>query len=219
MPIDIGLTRCYGELCEKHAELENFLRPPSRPTAMPAISPMPTHQPTASPSIRVSEAGGVDLRAIPVPRVPKGWLPAVKDTLGSTLHAEEESMRAFLVPFKRASLVAIALVSTSVVLQISLLLFMSHNLLPYTVLHHVKYQNLLLLTAVFVYICALLCYLLLTCAFLQGGGYAQGVWMGCYASTVGLVCGVTSALLPAEQQRKEGYRRIEEAGGEEVELV
>jgi hypothetical protein len=195
LPVEIGLTKCFGELCRKHHELNHFLAPKTHPNLLPSSIPAPVAK---ADNTKESIFGKL---------IPK----KVRSGVGGEVKAEEHSLRTFLLPFKIAAIVMILCMSIATFINLMLILIILHKILPSFVEVSMLSQNMLLVAAVAAMFLGTMLYLLLTCSHLNGGHYVDGVWITCYACLVGLCCSVASAIMPQPVLAAAGYGPIPDA--------
>lgn len=233
LPIDLGLTRCYSDICQKHSDLDNFLKSlrapttsssdapsaspttasPSRPASgTPSAAPTSTQAPTIGAS-RLQElvqgGEGEKQRESKVPKIPVNWLPKpVQNGIDDTLTAQEDAVRSSLRAFRTASIATLTVLAAALLLLVFLFLSLLSNALVTLRWLNMsgKSQGVTLVVASFLLFLAGAVYMLLTFLRIDGGAYLDGLWLVLYASLVGLFCGLAVAILP--ESSKNGYVRV-----------
>eukprot|EP01039_Chlorochromonas_danica_P009315 gene9315-10283_t len=233
LPIDLGLTRCYSDICQKHSDLDNFLKSLRAPTT--ARSDPPSASPTLSPSRRpvssapsaaptstqapttetsrlqglVQNGEGEKQSETKIPKLPVNWLPKeVQNGLDDTLTAQEDAVRSSLRAFRTASIATLTVLAVALLLLAFLLLSLLSNALVTLgwLTMSGRSQGVTLVVASFFLFLAGAVYMLLTFLRIDGGAYLDGLWLVLYASLVGLFCGLAVVVLP--ESSKNGYIRV-----------
>jgi hypothetical protein len=205
--MDIGLLKCYSNICKKFPEIENYLFDDNIPIFK--LSALYYYNRTEllhqdnftffggdSPSIleRIDPAlltnddpGDLsdDLNSISTDKL--HFNPKNPSSPHSS-EFERESLRHFLIPFKRASIATIAWLSLTFFLSSFLLLvvFFESCLVSFALLSN-NLKNILLLVITFSMFVALLFYLSLSYSCLHNGSYVDGVWIVAYTTVMGLL--------------------------------
>jgi hypothetical protein len=207
VPMDIGLLKCYSNICKKFPEIENYLFDDNIPIFK--LSALYYYNRTELLHQDNFTFFGGDIPSI-LERIDPALLtnddPSdLSDDLNSIstdkLHFnpknpssphssefERESLRHFLIPFKRASIATILWLSLTFFLSSFLLLvvFFESCLVSFALLSN-NLKNILLLVITFSLFVALLFYLCLSYGCLHNGSYVDGVWILAYTTVLGLL--------------------------------
>ncbi|RYH23922.1 hypothetical protein EON65_17345 [archaeon] len=199
VPVRIGLTKCFDEICEKQDGIENFLH-----IQVPTLSP--THFPSRSPTLATAESSTIPTTTPTNPgttdnalQSSMSWIPKnVKNTLDGKLKDEKKVIGTYLHPFKLASIVSIPLLLLSTACSICVLLIFAGRCASFAgrfVLGVHKSPRLpistlstLLLIGAGLLSLSSLVYTLITSFYLNGGEYSQGVGFPLCSGVIGGMC-------------------------------
>lgn len=197
-PVDIGLVRCFSNICKEYFDLREWLRHRFSSSSS-AKSFM------QSASLNHDRYEDSEDFPIHVPKIPpNNILPTI----------EKEFVENFLLPFETASKVSIcffgiaAVTFLALMIRVIYLLCISPRLYPgvrlqrSTQFMRKRSLNIIFVGGLFSLFAGTVAYLLLTYKHLNGGYYSDGVWLMTYTVIGGLICALAAATLLLDESTR-----------------